>query len=75
MMYGFQMFYTVWREKKISIFFWFVWILAFSLAAAAKAAEITADDLGFTNGRIAEFAKVFFGTKGAVYEVYPMRAI
>ena len=37
--------------------------------------EITADDLGFTNGRIAEFAKVFFGTKGAVYEVYPMRAI
>ncbi|WP_270268608.1 hypothetical protein [Enterocloster clostridioformis] len=37
--------------------------------------EITADDLGFTNGRIAEIAKVFFGTKGAVYEVYPMRAI
>lgn len=25
MMYGFQMFYTVWGEKKISIFFWFVW--------------------------------------------------
>jgi len=24
MMYGFQMFYTVWGEKKISIFFWFV---------------------------------------------------
>nr|WP_162201100.1 hypothetical protein [Enterocloster clostridioformis] len=37
--------------------------------------EITADDLGFTNSRIAEFAKVFFGTKGAVYEVFPMRAI
>ena len=33
--------------------------------------EITADDLGFTNGRTAEFEKVFFGTKGAVYEVYP----
>ena len=113
MMYGFQMFYTVWREKKISIFFWFVWILAFLLTAAMvftnlgtglnvsyagtadqvtfqmKGAdlvaaveeaiesghEITADDLGFTNGRIAEIAKVFFGTKGAVYEVYPMRAI
>ena len=30
--------------------------------------EITADDLGFTNGRTAEFEKVFFGTKGAVYE-------
>ncbi|MCD7995213.1 MAG: doubled motif LPXTG anchor domain-containing protein [Clostridia bacterium] len=33
--------------------------------------EITADDLGFTNGRIAEFEKVFFGAGGAVYEVYP----
>lgn len=33
--------------------------------------EITADDLGFTNGRIAEFEKVFFGARGAVYEVYP----
>lgn len=33
--------------------------------------EITADDLGFTNGRTAKFETVFFGTKGAVYEVYP----
>ena len=45
MMYGFQMFYTVWREKKISIFFWFVWILAFSLAAV-----MTADCSGTSAG-------------------------
>ena len=50
MMYGFQMFYTVCGDKKISIFFWFVWILAFSLAAAAKAAVMTADRSGTSAG-------------------------
>lgn len=45
------------------------------VAAVEEAIEsghaITADDLGFTNGRAAEFEKVFFGAEGAVYEVYP----
>lgn len=45
------------------------------VAAVEQAVEsghgITADDLGFTNGRTAEFEKVFFGTEGVVYEVYP----
>lgn len=39
--------------------------------AIAGGHGITSDDLGFTNGRMAEFEKVFFGAEGAVYEVYP----
>ena len=33
--------------------------------------EVTSENLSFTNGKIAEFEKLFFGGEGTVYEVFP----
>ncbi|MEQ2679796.1 InlB B-repeat-containing protein, partial [Enterocloster citroniae] len=38
--------------------------------AIADGNEVTAEDLDFTNGKIAEFEKLFFG-EGKIYEVFP----
>ena len=38
--------------------------------AIASGNEVTAEDLDFTNGKIAEFEKLFFG-EGKIYEAFP----
>ena len=38
--------------------------------AVANGDEVTAEDLDFTNGKIAEFKKLFFG-EGKIYEAFP----